>query len=117
MIPLLPAVAPTQHCNLCQPKPQILEMRRRLAVGFGVVSVTCDGRRVWEGDAEGVRVGMIEALAYGYAYGDHILDSSMRRRSLDHDWRITFEGPLSEHEYQRQGRRKWVLIRTGRGFA
>lgn len=35
----------------------------------------------------------------------------------DHDWRIFYNTPLWEGEYQRHGPGQWVLIRKGMGFA
>lgn len=117
MIEFLPAAMPHQGCLSCPPKPQTLGMRRKLAVGFGNVSVTCDGKEVWSGDTEYLNVGVIERMAYSYHHGDHPTWDNYRRRSLDYDWRIKFEAPLSKAEYQRQGRRKWVCVSTGMGFA
>ncbi len=34
-----------------------------------------------------------------------------------HDWRISFETPLWDGEYQRHGPGQWVLVRKGPGFA
>lgn len=115
-VPVLCAVG-ERVCVSYAITPPLLSMRSRLAVGFGCVRVTCDDREVWSGDAEGVRVGMIEALAYSYNHGDHPSWNGNRRRSLEHDWRIHFEAPLGSATYQRQGRRKWVCVEKGMGFA
>lgn len=39
------------------------------------------------------------------------------RQYPHHDWRANVNLPLRDAEYQRQGKNKWVLIKTGPGFA
>jgi hypothetical protein len=41
----------------------------------------------------------------------------MAKVDPDHDWRFTLYLPLREAEYQRQGEGRWVLVRSGQGFA
>jgi hypothetical protein len=33
------------------------------------------------------------------------------------DWQAVLDLPMRSAVYQRQGKNKWVLIKTGRGFA
>ena len=64
-----------------------------------------------------ITVGTIERLAFTYGYGDHIDAGQNPDRSLDVNWKIKFDAPLGDAIYERQGRRKWVCIDCGRGFA
>ena len=41
----------------------------------------------------------------------------MAKKETDRDWRAILLLPLREAEYKRQGENRWVLIRTGEGFA
>ena len=104
----LEAVQPRLNsgCLNCGYMEQLLPMDAIVAVGFGVAHVLRNGRVIWyespNGKEDWITVDKIEALA---------------KLSPEADWRIEYIGPLSEKEYQRQGDEKWVLIRTGLGFA
>ena len=95
-------------CSHCSPKPVVARMDMYLAVGFGSCSVTKDGVAVYDennwntDDGEYPSLGVYEMLA---------------RREPEADWRVHFYAPLYEAEYQRQGEDRWVLIRSGQGFA
>lgn len=99
---LPPLSEPAMPCLNCGPSPLALSMKARLAVGFGSVTVTRDGEEVWSGDDLEKRLSFFEWRA---------------SRDPDHDWRVCFYGPLSELEYQRQGKKFWPLVRKGDGFA
>lgn len=87
-------------CLNCGPRPNVLDLSRRLAVGFGSVEVTRDGQRVWSGDSERKRLAHAELWA----------------RETPGDWRVRFVSPLSETLYQRKAD-GWVLVWRGFGFA
>lgn len=73
-----------------------------LCVGFGMVEIILDGQVVWSGDDERVTLADLEAIAARYA---------------DHEWRVFFDGPLSDELYQRQDDGRWILARSGPGNA
>lgn len=87
-------------CLCCGPQSIELSLSSVLCVGCGQVEVTLDGQVVWAGDDERVSLADLESIAARYA---------------DHDWRVFFDGPLSDGLYQRQGEGRWVLVRRGRG--
>lgn len=96
-------------CLNCGPKPNRLNLRQRIAVGFGDAYASRDG-----------------AVVLREAHGPHVTDKdsptvqqaeNMARKDPNHDWRIRFYGPLSGQTYQRHGRNEWVLVDTDRGFA
>ena len=76
-----------------------------LGVGFGQASLTRDGRTIWYEGSEDFESLISCADAEKLAAADP-----------EHDWRIFYLGPLSDKEYQRQDG-KWILVRTGMGFA
>jgi hypothetical protein len=83
------------------PSPAWLSMESRCAVGFGIVTVTLDGERIWSGDDERMSV-------------RHFEDMARKRPGL---WRIKFEAPLSDATYERRDNNKWELVERGQGFA
>lgn len=89
-------------CVTCGPQPIAIRMDYPLCVGLGSVEVAKDGAAVWVGDDET----MLMAHAEQWAAADP-----------DHDWRVFFDGPLSNAVYQRHAAGQWVLIDKGRGFA
>ena len=86
----------------CGPLETDLPMDSILAVGFGNVAVLKDGACVWSGDDPEKKVSEVEAKA--------AVDP-------DHDWRIEYNAPLYDAQYQRQGDGVWKLIKKGPGFA
>lgn len=90
-------------CLTCGPKPLELGMDAMLATGFGDVTISKNGDAVWCGDVD-------ENKEASYA-------EELASKDPDHDWRVTFYGPMREPEYQRQGEKLWVLVRMGQGFA
>jgi hypothetical protein len=99
---LEPLPAQSKGCLNCGAVHESLRISAPLAVGFGFVSVTRDGERVWEGDDEHVWLRRFERRAAA---------------DPDHDWRVYFNAPLWEATYQRQGEKHWVLVEKGMGFA
>ena len=107
----LPAVEGSVACLSCGCGARTdLEPERVLSVGFGDAGYRKDGvttstepgpddERDWE---ELTKVSDVEKLAAA---------------DPDHDWRIYFDAPLYNAEYQRQGEGVWVLVEKGLGFA
>ena len=86
---------------------EVAPMDMIIAVGFGLACVKRGRKVIWQekNDDEDFRsLSEFEAMA----------KADNKRK---HDWRVILDAPLSYREYQRQGDDKWVLIRTGQGFA
>lgn len=100
-------------CLTCGPQPVTLSLEAPLAVGFGDCIVTKNGEQVYS------------EMEFNYAHredeeAEYPTLAAMEEKAAadpDCDWRLWFNGPLSEAEYQRQGDAQWVLIRKGMGFA
>jgi hypothetical protein len=97
-----------QHigCLNCGTRPVVLraEAGLNLHPGFGILSLTRDGKTIWQSfnpDKSRTLLGFERQAA----------------RDPEHDWRVTSNGPLRDATYQRQGKGEWVLVETGRGFA
>lgn len=90
----LPAVKGSVACLTCGcGAHDTMGMERLLAVGFGDVSVTCDGRRVYSENEVKNEEFWIGQNAEAAANSDP-----------NHDWRVHFIAPLYEAVYQRQGK-------------
>ena len=93
-------------CVNCGYKPEVASMDMVIAAGFGDAYLKKNGEIVWEEENKElhdcIRVRDAEEMA---------------AKDPDNDWRFEIIGPLSEVEYQRHDKGKWVLIRTGQGFA
>lgn len=105
----LPALTEQQaglrsNCLNCGAQPVTIPLTAELAVGFGTVSVDKDGSGIWDmqQDDEAQTLQRFEDMA---------------KVDPDHDWRVSFFGPLSESTYQRHGVGEWVLVTKGDGFA
>lgn len=94
-----------QGCLNCPPIERIAPLDMIIAVGLGVARVT-RGRRVIFSEGANDE-------------NDHYLSEfeEMAKADPDHDWRVLLDAPLRSREYQRQGEGKWVLIKSGPGFA
>jgi len=101
----LPPVKGSVACATCGCGARTdLNMQREITVGFGGAGYSRDGRTLWQDDGSGKKcptVGRVEKLA---------------SEDPDHDWRIFFNAPLYDAEYQRQGDGVWVLVSKGWGF-
>lgn len=104
----LPPVKGKTVCAVCGcGAHDTLDMSALLAVGFGDTNLTRDGERIYsENSVEDPGVFWYATDAEAKASFDP-----------DHDWRIKFDAPLYDAEYQRQGERHWVLVKKGDGFA
>lgn len=84
-----------------------LPLDRHIAVGFGYAALERDGVPVWtenECDDEGSLITVAQAEA-------------MAALDPEHDWRISFQGPLQGAVFQRQAPRQWFLVEENEGFA
>lgn len=108
----LPAIeAKHVGCLNCGGNEQLAPLDMVIAVGFGSAYASKDGEMIYEEpnyndpkmkDENYKTVADIEAIA---------------AKDPDHDYRIVKYAPLKEGEWQRQGEKRWVLIREGQGFA
>jgi hypothetical protein len=92
-------------------------MKTYIAVGFGSAEVTRDGHAVFDGEMGyyergGKMVKCKNEKAWLLSYWEH-----RARKSPKADWRVSLNDPLRDREYQRQGKNKWVLVKSGMGFA
>lgn len=96
-------------CLNCPPIVPTFRLNRRIAVGFGDAHVSCDGTVIW-----------LEPIGPEAKFEDAwtgMRAENRARKNPNHDWRITLFGPLHGEVYQRQGRNRWVLVKTNPGFA
>lgn len=98
---LKPIEGRLQGCLHAGVAKNICPLSTMLAVGFGEVTVSRNGKPVWAGDDVTVRLRRFE----------------MRARKNPGDWRVYFDAPLSSKTYQRHTKNKWVLVAQGHGFA
>lgn len=94
------------NCLNCGPQPICFPRDGIIAVGFGDAGVTKDGVEIWS-----------EAASHTEPFWNGEDAENAAKQDPDHDWRIYFEGPLSNAVYQRQGDDWWVLVEKGPGFA
>lgn len=107
---LEPIKGGTIGCLNCGYKPEILPMDALIAVGFGIATLTKNGKVIFdENDLPGD--------ATEESYWTCQMAENEALKDPDHDWRINLIGPLSECHYQRQGEGHWVLYEKGVGFA
>jgi len=94
-------------CGTCGYTPSRLSLESRIFAGFGYADVKKDGVIVYEEqpDVDFDKVPTLQKF------------ENMARKDPDHDWRVHFNLPLREAEYQRQGPNTWMLVKTGMGFA
>jgi len=94
-------------CLNCGHTPAILPMRTRLYQGFGGYHITKNGKLEFMGkDHEKWE----DNRTLSYIEKNARLDP-------DADWRCHIDLPLRSAVYQRQGKSKWILVKTGMGFA
>lgn len=90
-------------CGLTQ---QLAPMTSRVVAGFGSAGISKDGLTIFDcnmdPDVEPPTLQHFEDMA---------------QADPDRDWRFYLYLPLREAEYQRQGDARWVLVKSGEGFA
>ena len=101
-LPPLDEPAPAYDNFGCGYRPIRLDLRRRLATGFGYVAVRRDDELIWGGEHYGWTAAKFERQAAA---------------DPDHDWRIQWYGALRGETYQRHGPNEWLLVATDEGFA
>lgn len=84
-----------------------LNLRTRLYNGFGGWTIHQDGELYFCGPVDKKINWYPTLLTFEYA----------ARLNPDCDWLANLDTPLRSAVYQRQGKNRWVLIETGRGFA
>ena len=99
-------------CLTCSTASRDLEMDRVLAVGFGDVIVTRNGKQIYSEMA--FRREHNKPPFNKYPTAQYVEDLAVKEPG--DDWRVTFDGPMHGETYQRQDG-KWVLIDSNQGFA
>lgn len=82
-------------------------MRTRIYGGFGGWCIRADGEAVYWPPGD---IGWKK-------YPTLMKFELLARKSPRKDWRAILNLPLRYMEYQRQGRNRWVLVKSGLGFA
>ena len=101
----LPAMQSTiLGCLCCGHTPALLPLETVLYQEFGGWTITRNGKIYYcaEQDEKAKTLADIEKIA---------------AKDSNNDWRADVLLPLREASYQRQDDKKWVLVRTGLGFA
>ncbi len=93
-------------CLNCSSVTKKLDMDRILSVGFGDVIISRDGEVLYT-----------ECGVRNNEYATAKEAEKMAMEDPGHDWRIWFFAPLYEEEYQRHGKKEWLLVKSGPGFA
>ena len=94
-------------CLCCPPILPTLKMNWRIAVGFGYAAVECGSKVIW---SESWNMEWSELWTVQKA-------ENLARKRKKGDWRIVLDGPMHGETYQRQGRNRWVLVKSNNGFA
>ena len=96
-----------QGCLSCPPVTKLSDMNMHVAVGFGFAAITKNGEVYYS-----------EPVMSEF-YDTRILREfeQIAQSDPDNDWRLILDAPLRDREYQRQGFEKWVLVKSGMGFA
>ena len=108
-----PELKPHIGCACCgcgemkQGKKEITaSLETRIYNGFGGWSIHKDGKLVYEGNSQGE-----------WESFPTLRHFELMARKSPGDWRANCVLPLREAYYQRQGLNRWVLIKSGEGFA
>ena len=84
----------------------LANMKTRVYGGFGGCTILCDGELEFAPPPD------LDWKAY-----PTLMKFELLARKRPGDWRLNIDLPLRSAEYQRQDRNRWVLIKTGLGFA
>ena len=104
---LTPIKGGSGGCLNCGFTKNILPMRTRLYSGFGGWIITKDNELYFMEDSN-------------KEYDKNKTLSYIERRAKlqpECDWQAELDIPLRSATYQRQGKSKWVLVKSGQGFA
>lgn len=102
--PLKSTIIGYLHCGYTA---DILPLKTRLYQGMGGYMITKNGKLFFMEDSNKE---FHEAKTLQYI-------ENKARKEPDNDWRCILDLPLRSAEYQRQDKNKWVLVKTGMGFA
>lgn len=111
---LKPQLKPHIGCLTCgggemreKPKEILASMHTRIYSGFGGWTIVADGKMVWSPPHDKEWDEFPTLMTF----------ENMARKAPKRDWRAVLDLPLRSAEYQRQGRNRWVLVKSGMGFA
>lgn len=79
-----------------------------ICVGFGSADAFNDAGFHYDGESDYAKTGEAKTI------GDI---EAIAKLDPDHDWKVTFNGPLHGETYQRQGEGIWVMVESNMGFA
>ena len=82
-------------------------MKTRIYNSFGGWRIIKDNKTVYQGDCN----------AEWESFPTLMKFELQARKSPDSDWRAECDLPLRYALYQRHGKNRWVLVKTGMGFA
>lgn len=116
----LPAIEDIhQGCFDCSCIEKIAPMDLIIAVGFGEAKIIKDNKVIYAetvyDEEDGSREQYFDLSRYDFPTLERF--EALAQKDPDHDWRIILNAPLRYSEYQRQGNNKWILIKSGKGFA
>jgi len=94
-------------CLNCGPRPSFFPARGRIGVGFGMASLTRDGKEVWSEKPDMPWTKLMTGMKA----------EKIAAADPNHDWRIVMYGPMSGRVYQRHEAKKWAMIEQDNGFA
>ena len=104
---------PFRGCSCCPPIKKIANLDMIIAVGFGIAQVKKNGKVIYS-----------EPLDWEIEKGVKTEKDFKTLREIEieaqkdpnNDYRLILEAPLRSSYYQRQGKNKWVLYKSGMGF-
>lgn len=110
---LKPEMKPHVGCMNCGcgemkagPNAILARMDTRIYNGFGGWTIKKDNEIIYVGDANGK-----------WESFPRLMKFELMARKSPGDWWAECFLPLREAYYQRQGKNRWVLVKTGPGFA
>lgn len=93
-------------CLKCPGNEDYLPMNTKIVAGFGLAEITKNGKTVYHD----LNVEWDDAPTL-------MKFELMAKKEPNADWRFILDLPLRSGEWQRHGRNKWALIKSGVGFA
>lgn len=88
-------------------KKVILPLEHLLGVGFGECYATKNNKRIWQEDTNSV----------DFCKDTLQVIEDMAVKEPNENWEYYENAPLYDVLYRRQKNGKWILVRSGRGFA
>jgi len=93
-------------CLNCGGTSSNLKMNTKIIAGFGIAQITRNGKTIY-----------LEEPNIEWKDAPTLLKFELMARKKAGDWRYILNLPLRDAEYQRQGKNKWILVKSGMGFA